>query len=154
MRLLNLILAWLHLISAFTLVGGSIFVGFVLAPAAKAQSGNWIVTLAATEKRYRKLARRMVEVVILTGVANLLLHRLAFHMPWTGHYLGTIALKLALVLTMVFLYARRVKILTALADKGTLGEVENNELKRADQLIGWQMVLGAVVILLGLSLRG
>ncbi len=153
MRLLNLILVWLHLISAFILVGGSIFVSLVLVPAAKAQAGNWVAALAATEKRYRKLARRMVEIVILTGAANFLLHRFAFGMPWTAHYVGTIGLKLVLVLTMVFMYGRRVGILSALAEKSSFGDGENVKLKQADQLIAWQTALGVVVILLGLSLR-
>jgi len=67
----DLVLRWMHILSAIALVGGTIFQWFVLSPAIAGDKSNEIA--AAMRSRWSKLVMAASGFLLLSGIVNLVL---------------------------------------------------------------------------------
>lgn len=135
----SLVLLWVHLLAAAAWLGSALGV-LVLAWGAGEASGP-AVTAAA--RRLRFLGWRGVELVLLTGVFNVLARAVAGSL--TPGFLRYLAVKAALVGAMVGLQVAGAR--ADLADPAGAGR------RRALWTAGGILGAGSAVLLLGLTLR-
>lgn len=132
---------WLHLLAVAVWLGGdAVLLGAVLPGAGKEAS-------AAAARRAHFLTSRAMEILVITGVLNLLLRGLASQMVFSRGFYAMLTVKMALLLGMAglqiwmgFVWKRPDVDVLAAVRKARIG-------------LGLQLLLGAVAVLLGMGLR-
>lgn len=132
---------WVHLLAVALWLGGdAVLLGAVLPGAGKEAS-------AAVARRAHFLTSRAMEVLVITGVLNVLLRGLAGQMVFSRGFYAMLTVKMALLLGMAGLqiwmglvWKRQDLDVLAASRKARVG-------------LGIQLLLGAVAVLLGMGLR-
>jgi uncharacterized membrane protein len=132
---------WLHLLAVALWLGGdAVLLGAVLPGAGKEASVGLV-------RRAHFLTSRAMEVLVLTGVVNVLLRGLAGQMAFSRGFYAMLTIKMALLVAMAglqvwmgLLWKRPDVDLLVAARKARVGLV-------------LQLLLGAVAVLLGMGLR-
>lgn len=132
---------WVHLLSVALWLGGDVvLLGAILPTLGKETS-------AATARRAHFLTSRAMEVLVITGILNVLARGLANQMAFSPGFYAMLAVKMALLFGMAGLqiwmglaWKRPEVDIIAAAGKARIG-------------ITLQLVFGAVAVLLGLGLR-
>jgi uncharacterized membrane protein len=133
-------IVWVHLLAAALWLGGAaVLLGAILPTLA---AGT-----AATARRAHFLTSRAMEVVIVTGLLNLLLRAMASGGAFSRGFVAMLSLKVLLVIGMAGL-----QVWMGIAWKREGGPV-SVAARRARGALAVQLVLGAVAVLLGLGVR-
>ena len=131
---------WVHILSAALWLGGAATVLVAILPAPE-------MARADAARRSQFLTSRAMEVLILTGLLNILLKGWAGSFALSAGFFGMLSLKTAIVAVMAFLQFWMSAAWTR------AGAGDGHALRRARVGLSTQCVLGAVAALLGLGLR-
>ena len=132
---------WLHLLAAAAWLGGGAVSRLAILPS-MAEGAP-----AATARRAHFLTSRAMEVVVITGVLNVLLRGMESGMAFSRGFVAMLSVKMALVIVMA---ALQVWMGIAWKREGDAGSLAA---RRARGALTAQLVLGAVAVLLGLGVR-
>ena len=143
---------WVHIICSSIWVGGSIFIGIVLAPALKnvtSSTEERLLLMIKFGRKFNSLAIPSFMILIGTGIYN---GRSFFANPeslWQSQYGMILLIKIILVVTIIFAYIIHVKtinkdterkLITRQMDKGQINTVRSRT-----------MILGRITVLLSVS---
>ena len=141
---MHIAMQWLHLLSAILAVGGTVFLRFVLLPAAQSldEVQRQMLT-AAVLRRFRPVLWGSIIVLFLTGLYNV----------------GTVAIRGGLASAPDYLHILVTKIFLAFVIFGFAflltvpGEIFSGMKTRRKQWLAVNAVLGVIVVLLSAYLR-
>ena len=124
MSLSDSLLIWVHLITASIWVGGSIFLGIVLAPMLKSITGTLeerIALMIKIGRRFNKIALPSFVILIITGIYN---SRVFLQEPillFETNYGIILLFKIILVIATLITYIIHIRILNAETEKTLSG---------------------------------
>ena len=131
---------WVHILAAAVWLGGAAMVRLAVVPLAEEAR-------VAAARRGHFLTSRAMEILILTGLLNILVKGLQSSFALSAGFFAMLSLKMALVAVMVGM-----QIWMGVGWRG--GKVELPDATRRARLgLTTQCLLGAVAALLGLGLR-
>ncbi|HWT78574.1 MAG TPA: hypothetical protein VN648_07200 [Candidatus Methylomirabilis sp.] len=133
---------WLHLLAVAAWLGGAAAQRFAILPAMRAGGDT-----PQAARRVHFITSRAVEIVILTGIMNVLLRGLASGWALSRGFTAMLSIKLLLVAAMVGL-----QVWAGIAWKQEVAPV-SAAVQKVRIALTLQLVLGAVVVLLGLGVR-
>jgi putative copper resistance protein D len=155
MPVLDAILMWAHLVSASIWVGGSIFIGIVLAPLLKTISESVeerVAIMIRVGRKFNKIAIPSLAILIATGLysSSNILSRPEF--LFSTNYGIILVIKIILVISLLVMFAIHVRIIRTEIEK----KIESKEMlpeivqKLRSKIIslGRVMVIVSVAILL------
>jgi len=132
-------IVWVHLLAVAAWLGGAATLLAAVLPVKGPER-------TAMAQRAHFLTSRAMEVVVLTGVLNILLHGRETGLVYTAAYFGMLSFKMGLLIVMAVLQVW----MGAAWRRGGAGEAAA---RRARLAIPIQIALGAAAALLGLGLR-
>ena len=155
MPILDALLMWAHLVSASIWVGGSIFIGIVLAPLLKTISESVeerVAIMIRVGRKFNKIAIPSLVILIVTGLYNSsnILSKPEFLL--STNYGIILVIKIILVISLLVMFAIHVRIIRTEIEK----KIESKEMlpeivqKLRSKIIslGRIMVIVSVAILL------
>jgi putative copper resistance protein D len=127
MPILDAMLIWAHLVSASIWVGGSIFIGIVLAPLLKTISESVeerIAIMIRVGRKFNKIAIPSLAILIATGLYNSsnILSRPQF--LFSTNYGIILVIKIILVISLLVMFAIHVRIIRTEIEK----KIESKEM--------------------------
>ena len=120
MALTDSLLIWVHLVTASIWVGGSIFLGIVLAPMLKTITGSLgdrIALMIKIGRRFNKIAMPSFIIFIITGIYNSRAFLEEPHLLFETNYGIILVFKIILVIATLVTYIIHVRILNAETEK-------------------------------------
>ncbi len=120
MSLIDSLLTWVHLVTASIWVGGSIFLGIVLAPMLKSITGTLeerIALMIKIGRRFNKIAMPSLAILIITGIYNSRAFLEEPHLLFETNYGIILVFKIILVIATLVTYIVHVRILNAETEK-------------------------------------
>lgn len=143
MDYVGLVLRWLHILSAITLMGGTIFMRFGLHPALAAIPGETQAALkAAVRSQWAKWVMASSGFLLISGLVNTVITIKTFTYPGTSYHM-LIGVKMLLALVIFFIASTLV------------GRSKNAE-KFRESAVMWlnvNLVLAVIVVMIGGYLR-
>jgi putative copper resistance protein D len=127
MPILDAILMWAHLVSASIWVGGSIFIGIVLAPLLKTISESVeerVAIMIRVGRKFNKIAIPSLVILIATGLysSSNILSRPEF--LFSTNYGIILVIKIILVISLLVMFAIHVRIIRTEIEK----KIESKEM--------------------------
>ncbi|TSA17867.1 MAG: copper-binding protein [Nitrosopumilales archaeon] len=127
MPILDAILMWAHLVSASIWVGGSIFIGIVLAPLLKTISESVeerVAIMIRVGRKFNKIAIPSLAILIATGLysSSNILNRPEFLL--STNYGIILVIKIILVISLLVMFAIHVRIIRTEIEK----KIESKEM--------------------------
>jgi putative copper export protein len=127
MPILDAILMWAHLVSASIWVGGSIFIGIVLAPLLKTISESVeerVAIMIRVGRKFNKIAIPSLAILIATGLysSSNILSRPQF--LFSTNYGIILVIKIILVISLLVMFAIHVRIIRTEIEK----KIESKEM--------------------------
>jgi putative copper export protein len=127
MPILDAILMWAHLVSASIWVGGSIFIGIVLAPLLKTISESVeerVAIMIRVGRKFNKIAIPSLVILIATGLysSSNILSRPQF--LFSTNYGIILVIKIILVISLLVMFAIHVRIIRTEIEK----KIESKEM--------------------------
>ena len=154
MPIFDALLIWAHLVSASIWVGGSIFIGIVLAPLLKTISESVeerVAIMIRVGRKFNKIAIPSLAILIATGLYNSsnILSRPQFLL--STNYGIILVIKIILVISLIVMFIIHVRIIRSeiekkIESKQMLPEIVNR-LRSKIILLGRIMVFVSVAIL-------
>ncbi len=135
-------IVWLHLLGVAAWLGGAAVQLLAILPAVGAEP-----EMADAARRAHFLTSRAMEIVVLTGLFNVLLRGAESDWEFSRGFVGMLSIKVLLVILMAGL-----QVWMGLAWKREGGPVAV-AVRRARAGLKIQLLLGAAVVLLGLGVR-
>ena len=120
MSLTDSLLIWVHLVTASIWVGGSIFLGIVLAPMLKSITGTLeerIALMIKIGRRFNKIAIPSFVILIITGIYNSRVFLQEPGLLFETNYGIILLFKIILVIATLITYIIHVRILNAETEK-------------------------------------
>ncbi len=120
MSLTDSLLTWVHLVTASIWVGGSIFLGIVLAPMLKSITGTLeerIALMIKIGRRFNKIAMPSLVILIITGIYNSRVFLQEPSLLFKTNYGIILLFKIILVIATIITYIIHIRILTAETEK-------------------------------------
>jgi len=124
MSLTDSLLTWVHLVTASIWVGGSIFLGIVLAPMLKSITGTLeerIALMIKIGRRFNKIAMPSLVILIITGIYNSRVFLQEPSLLFKTNYGIILLFKIILVIATIITYIIHIRILTAETEKTLSG---------------------------------
>jgi len=120
MPILDALLTWAHLVSASIWVGGSIFIGIVLAPLLKTISESVeerVAIMIRVGRKFNKIAIPSLAILIVTGLYNSsnILSKPEFLL--STNYGIILVIKIILVISLLVMFAIHVRIIRTEIEK-------------------------------------
>jgi putative copper resistance protein D len=127
MPILDALLMWAHLVSASIWVGGSIFIGIVLAPLLKTISESVeerVAIMIRVGRKFNKIAIPSLAILIVTGLYNSsnILSKPEF--LFSTNYGIILVIKIILVISLLVMFAIHVRIIRTEIEK----KIESKEM--------------------------
>ena len=135
-------IVWLHLLAVAAWLGGAAVLRLAILPDLGAEA-----PASAAARRACFLTSRAMEVVVITGVLNVLVRGMASGMGFSRGFVAMLSVKMVLVIAMAAL-----QVWMGIAWKRE-GHAEGLAARRSRGALTAQLVLGAVAVLLGLGVR-
>jgi putative copper resistance protein D len=120
MSLIDSLLTWVHLLTASIWVGGSIFLGIVLAPMLKSITGTLeerIALMIKIGRRFNTIAMPALVILIITGIYNSRVFLQEPSLLFGTNYGIILLFKIILVIATVITYIIHIRILNAETEK-------------------------------------
>lgn len=147
------ILTWIHLICASIWVGGSIFIGIVLAPLLKKMPFSLeerLDIMIKTGRRFNKIALPSLGILMITGIYN---SHLVLQRPdilFDTNYGQMLLIKIILVISLVIVFLVHVKIINKKTEEKIMSKKMTQ--KQVQKLRVKIMVLGEITVVLSIAI--
>ena len=148
------IIIWIHLISASIWVGGSIFIGIVLAPLLKTMSDSLegrLRIMFRVGRRFNKIAIPSLIILIITGIYNSqsILSKPEFLLD--SNYGIVLVIKIILVIALIATFAAHVKTISKEKENkimsNRMSDVEIQKIRKRVIILGQITIALSVAIL-------
>ena len=149
MALEQAILTWIHLTSAAIWVGGSLFIGAVLAPILKTMSYSLeerLQIMIKVGRKFNKIAIPSLIILIATGLYNSESFLKNSELLFSSSYGNLLIIKIILVLAIIITYVIHVRIIRKEVEEKIMAKEmsEKQILKLRKKII----ILGEVIVVL------
>jgi copper resistance protein D len=124
MSLTDSLFTWVHLVAASIWVGGSIFLGIVLAPMLKSITGTLeerIALMIKIGRRFNKIAIPSFVILIITGIYNSRVFLQEPGLLFETNYGIILLFKIILVIATLIIYIIHIRILNTKTEKTLSG---------------------------------
>ncbi|MDQ3868126.1 MAG: CopD family protein [Thermoproteota archaeon] len=124
MSLIDSLLTWVHLVTASIWVGGSIFLGIVLAPMLKSITGTLeerIALMIKIGRRFNKIAMPSLAILIITGIYNSHVFLQEPSLLFRTNYGIILLFKIILVIATIITYIIHIRTLNSETEKTLSG---------------------------------
>ena len=114
MPIVDALITWAHLISASIWVGGSLFIGVVLAPLLKTMSESVeerLVIMIRVGRKFNKIAIPSLGILIVTGLYNSQYILSKPETIFSTNYGMILTIKIILVIALIVTYAIHIRII-------------------------------------------
>jgi len=108
------LLTWIHLTSATIWVGGSLFIGAVLAPILKTMSFSLeerLQIMIKVGRKFNKIAIPSLIILIVTGIYNSVSFFNNYEMLFSTNYGNILTIKIILVIAIIIAYIIHIRII-------------------------------------------
>ena len=148
------IVTWIHLISASIWVGGSIFLGVVLAPLLKKMSlsiEERLELMIKVGRRFNKIALPSLVILIGTGIYNSHLVLQSPEILFSSNYGAFLITKIVLVIALIVTFAVHIRLFSKDIEQKIsarqIADIELKKLNRKGMILGETTVVISVAIL-------
>jgi len=148
------IVTWIHLISASIWVGGSIFLGVVLAPLLKKMSlsiEERLELMIKVGRRFNKIALPSLVILIGTGIYNSHLVLQSPEILFSSSYGAFLITKIVLVIALIVTFAVHIRLFSKDVEQKIsarqIADIELKKLNRKGMILGETTVVISVAIL-------
>ena len=147
------IITWIHLISASIWVGGSIFLGVVLAPLLKKMSlsiEERLELMIKVGRRFNKIALPSLIILIGTGIYNSHLVLQSPEILFTSSYGAFLITKIVLVIALIVTFAVHIRLFSKdIEQKISARQIADTELKKLNKK---GMILGETTVVISVAI--
>ena len=147
------IVTWIHLISASIWVGGSIFLGVVLAPLLKKMSlsiEERLELMIKVGKRFNKIALPSLVILIGTGIYNSHLVLQSPEILFSSSYGAFLITKIVLVIALIVTFAVHIRLFSKdVEQKISARQIADMELKKLNKK---GMILGETTVVISVAI--
>ena len=147
------IVTWIHLISASIWVGGSIFLGVVLAPLLKKMSlsiEERLELMIKVGRRFNKIALPSLVILIGTGIYNSHLVLQSPEILFTSSYGAFLITKIVLVIALIVTFAVHIRLFSKdIEQKISARQIADTELKKLNKK---GMILGETTVVISVAI--
>ena len=147
------ITTWIHLISASIWVGGSIFLGVVLAPLLKKMSlsiEERLELMIKVGRRFNKIALPSLVILIGTGIYNSHLVLQSTEILFTSSYGAFLITKIVLVIALIITFAVHIRLFSKdIEQKISARQIADTELKKLNKK---GMILGETTVVISVAI--
>ena len=147
------IITWIHLISASIWVGGSIFLGVVLAPLLKKMSlsiEERLELMIKVGRRFNKIALPSLVILIGTGIYNSHLVLQSTEILFTSSYGAFLITKIVLVIALIVTFAVHIRLFSKdIEQKISARQIADTELKKLNKK---GMILGETTVVISVAI--
>jgi putative copper resistance protein D len=153
MSLVNALIMWVHLIAASIWVGGSIFIGIVLAPLLKTISDSIegrLSIMIRVGRKFNKIGIPSLIVLIVTGIYNSVGFILNPAMMLSTSYGIILLIKIMLVIILLITFAVHVRLIRSEVER----KIESKQLSGEflQKLRSKIIMLGRLTVILSLAI--
>ena len=154
MSLEQAVLTWIHLVSAAIWVGGSLFIGVVLAPILKKMSMSLeerLQVMIKVGRRFNKIAVPSLIILMATGLYNS--HALLSkpELLFATSYGNFLVIKITLVIALIIVFLIHVRIIRKEVEEkimsGSLTDLQIQKLRKQIIILGEALVVISVTVL-------
>jgi len=153
MAIEQVIVTWIHLISASIWVGGSIFLGVVLAPLLKKMSlsiEERLELMIKVGKRFNKIALPSLVILIGTGIYNSHLVLQSPEILFSSSYGAFLITKIVLVIALIVTFAVHIRLFSKdIEQKISARQIADMELKKLNKK---GMILGETTVVISVAI--
>ena len=147
------IVSWIHLISASIWVGGSIFLGVVLAPLLKKMSlsiEERLELMIKVGRRFNKIALPSLVILIGTGIYNSHLVLQSPEILFSSSYGIFLTTKIVLVIALIVTFAVHIRLFSKdIEQKISARQIADMELKKLNKK---GMILGETTVVISVAI--
>ena len=147
------IIIWIHLISASIWVGGSIFLGVVLAPLLKKMSlsiEERLELMIKVGRRFNKIALPSLIILIGTGIYNSHLVLQSPEILFSSSYGAFLITKIVLVIALIVTFAVHIRLFSKdIEQKISARQIADTELKKLNKK---GMILGETTVVISVAI--
>ena len=147
------IVTWIHLISASIWVGGSIFLGVVLAPLLKKMSlsiEERLELMIKVGRRFNKIALPSLVILIGTGIYNSHLVLQSPEILFSSSYGAFLITKIVLVIALIVTFAVHIRLFSKdIEQKISARQIADMELKKLNKK---GMILGETTVVISVAI--
>jgi len=147
------IITWIHLISASIWVGGSIFLGVVLAPLLKKMSlsiEERLELMIKVGRRFNKIALPSLIILIGTGIYNSHLVLQSPEILFSSSYGAFLITKIVLVIALIVTFAVHIRLFSKdIEQKINARQIADTELKKLNKK---GMILGETTVVISVAI--
>ena len=147
------IVTWIHFLCASIWVGGSIFLGLVLAPLLKKMSfpiEERLNLMIKTGRRFNKIALPALVILIATGIYNSHLVLQSNEILFSTSYGAFLITKIILVIALIVTFAVHIRVFSKDVEKKiTERQIADNELRKLNRK---GMILGETTVVLSVAI--
>ena len=149
----QVIVTWIHLISASIWVGGSIFLGVVLAPLLKKMSlsiEERLELMIKVGRRFNKIALPSLIILIGTGIYNSHLVLQSPEILFSSSYGAFLITKIVLVIALIVTFAVHIRLFSKdIEQKISARQIADTELKKLNKK---GMILGETTVVISVAI--
>ena len=154
MTMEQVVITWIHLLCASIWVGGSIFLGLVLAPLLKKMSftvEERLNLMIKTGRRFNKIALPALVILIATGIYNSHLVLQNNEILFSTSYGAFLITKIILVMALIVTFAIHIRIFNKnIEEKIAAKQITNvvlHKLQKSAMILGESTVVISVAVL-------
>ena len=152
MALEQAIITWIHLTSAAIWVGGSLFIGAVLAPVLKKMSYSLeerLQLMITVGRRFNKIAIPSLLILIGPGIYNSLPFFSNSELLFSSSYGNLLIIKIILVIALIITYVIHVRIIRKeVEDKIISKQFSQKQIQRLRSKI---IILGEIIVIISVA---
>jgi len=153
MAIEQVIVTWIHLISASIWVGGSIFLGVVLAPLLKKMSlsiEERLELMIKVGRRFNKIALPSLVILIGTGIYNSHLVLQSPEILFSSSYGAFLITKIVLVIALIVTFTVHIRLFSKdIEQKISARQIADMELKKLNKK---GMILGETTVVISVAI--
>jgi uncharacterized membrane protein len=146
MPIVDSLITWIHLVSACIWVGGSFFIGIVLAPMLRTLASKpeeRTILMIKIGQRFNKIALPALVVLVATGIYKAHLFLSSPSTLLDSNYGAILALKIAVVSSMIILFGIHVKISNGRMEEILANSAADSQIMKLRTRIIW---LGRAIV--------
>jgi len=153
MAIEQVIITWIHLTSAAIWVGGSLFIGAVLAPILKTMSFSLeerLQMMIRVGRRFNKIAIPSLIILIGSGIYNSYSFFNNFELLFTTSYGNLLTIKIILVIALITTYIIHVRIIRKdIEEQITSKKMSELQIKKLRLKI---IILGEIIVIISVAI--
>jgi len=146
------IITWIHLTSAAIWVGGSLFIGAVLAPILKTMSYSLeerLQIMIRVGRRFNKIAIPSLIILIGTGIYNSYSFFNNFELLFSTSYGNLLTIKIILVMALIITYIIHVRIIRKDIEEQIMSKkMSEQQIKKLRSKI---IILGEIIVIISVG---